>query len=77
MKKPPNRLLAEHRARRVEEEGWEVIRSDENGLRRILLPDGSGLVDVWLTTGSWNFVGSPDFRRNDWAGFLNMMALRG
>lgn len=59
----------------IEKAKWKVVKAEEHGLRRIALSDGTALVDVWLTTGSWNIVGSGNFRKNDWTGFLRYMAV--
>lgn len=75
MKKPNIADTVARRDRCLQEMGASFTIHDSNGLRRIPLGTG-GALDVWVTTGSWNVVGTPDFHKNDWEGAMEYLALR-
>lgn len=75
MKRDSVNRLVKVREGVIQKAKWKVVKAEEHGLRRIALSDGTALVDVWLTTGSWGIVGSSNFKKNDWSGFLRYMAV--
>lgn len=69
MKKHSSAAVAAVRRDWMRKSSFKVIKEEDNGFMRLCTPDGAHIVDVWLTTGTWNEVGKPP-RLNDWNGFL-------